>query len=110
MSHYKAGRRFEYRVAKQLREWNWEVWRFAGSKPLDLLAMRGDEIRFIECKNHYDLKTEDVEKLVKWCKKLPMIEAIYLVHPLSTGEALIVITVNAAGKKRVEFFDEVFKL
>lgn len=108
MSNYRKGR-LEYRVAKQLREWGWTVWRFAGSKPLDLLAIRGDEIRFIECKNYYDLKTEDVKKLAKWCKKLSVLEHIYLVKPLPNNpNTLVVLTISAAGKERVEFFDEVF--
>lgn len=108
MSNYRRGRRFEYEVAKQLRELGWTVWRFAGSKPLDLLALRHDEWRVIECKDHYNLKIEDVEKLVKWCKKLPAIEAIYLVKPLSNGQALVVVTVGAYGIERRVFFDEVF--
>jgi len=48
---YESGRRLEYIVRNKLRERGFVVVRSAGSKgPLDLVAWKGNDIRFIQCK------------------------------------------------------------
>jgi len=50
---YRKGRRFEYRVKKFLEERGFVVFRIAGSKPVDLIAINGtfNIVMIIECKN-----------------------------------------------------------
>jgi len=47
---YRKGYRFEIRVKKFLEKRGYKVFRAAGSKPLDLIAVSSDKIYFIECK------------------------------------------------------------
>ena len=51
-SRYVAGRAFEYKVAKQLKEEGWQVIRAAGSHgPYDLVAWSPEVgVRLIQCK------------------------------------------------------------
>lgn len=49
--HYLRGRRLEYQVKKDLENQGWTVMRTAGSHGFaDLIALRDDKIRFIQCK------------------------------------------------------------
>jgi Holliday junction resolvase len=51
MSHYNAGRTFEWKVRDALREDGYEVLRSAGSKTkIDLVAMKPGQIVFVQCK------------------------------------------------------------
>ncbi|RLI06466.1 hypothetical protein DRO24_04880 [Candidatus Bathyarchaeota archaeon] len=47
---YERGRRFEYRVKRFLEGEGWVVIRAAGSKPIDLVALKDGVVLFIECK------------------------------------------------------------
>lgn len=47
---YVKGRRFEYRVRDFLRSHGWVVIRSAGSKVIDLVAMKNGNVLLIECK------------------------------------------------------------
>ncbi len=47
---YRKGYRFEIRVKKHLERLGYRVFRLAGSKPLDLIAMYMGEIYLVECK------------------------------------------------------------
>jgi Holliday junction resolvase len=48
---YDAGYRFERRVRQYLQEAGWLVIRSGGSRsPVDLVAFRGGEILFVQCK------------------------------------------------------------
>jgi len=52
LSQYKRGRNFEYRVKKYLESLGFDVWRLAGSKPVDLQAFDEETIIVVECKGH----------------------------------------------------------
>ena len=62
MSQYRKGRRFEYLVRDHLRKLGWTVFRLAGSKPLDLVAVRQGKVVFVECKFKKPTKKE-IEKV-----------------------------------------------
>lgn len=50
-SSYVRGRRFEYKVKKALEKEGWVVFRCAGSRPVDLIALKpGVMPCLIECK------------------------------------------------------------
>lgn len=49
--NYLRGRRLEWQVKKDLEQDGWTVMRTAGSHGFaDLIALKGDTIRFIQCK------------------------------------------------------------
>lgn len=50
MSRKRRGINFERRVKKYLEDRGWFAVRCAGSKPVDVIAMRKGEVRIIECK------------------------------------------------------------
>ena len=51
---YVKGRRFEYKTKKEYEDKGYIVFRTAGSHGLvDLIAVRNDEILFIQCKSGY---------------------------------------------------------
>lgn len=49
---YRKGYRFEHRVKRYLEKLGYKVFRLAGSKPIDLIAIgwEGGDIYYIECK------------------------------------------------------------
>lgn len=52
MSNYDKGRRFEYRVQKDLKEQGYETIRAASSKgAADLAAFKFNQALFVQCKN-----------------------------------------------------------
>lgn len=61
MSNYVRGRNFEYRVKRMLEESGWIVFRFAGSKPLDLIGFKHGKVILAECKLS-GVDSEAVEK------------------------------------------------
>ena len=69
MSKYSSGRAFEYQVRDRLRKDGYMVFRFAGSKPLDLVAVRRGKILFCECKSGKPT-LEDRRKVGEWSAKL----------------------------------------
>jgi Holliday junction resolvase len=66
VSPYERGRRFEYRVLRDLRRRGFLAWRFPGSKPFDIFAVdRTGRAYIIECKvNRRDFTEEEREQLV----------------------------------------------
>jgi len=59
VTNYARGRRFEWRVRDVLRGEGWLVLRTAGSRgPVDLIALRPGEVRFIQCKTRYPTDRE----------------------------------------------------
>jgi Holliday junction resolvase len=60
---YAKGRRLEYRVKKYLEGCGWCVFRCAGSKPVDLLALKEGQACIVECKTSRISKKELQEKL-----------------------------------------------
>jgi len=65
---YRKGRRFEHKVKKYLENAGFTVFRCAGSKPIDLVAVRKNDnpvILLVECKTSCILPNQEKEKLVK---------------------------------------------
>jgi transcription elongation factor Elf1 len=75
---YAKGRRFEYQIKKLLESQGYTVFRFASSKPLDLVAIRNGKVMFIECKATPDISLKDKEKLGEWSFKLGYPVALFL--------------------------------
>jgi len=90
-----------------LREYGWIVWRFAGSKPVDLIAFRGRDIAIIECKNYENVNEGDIKILTKirWQVHSSDIE-FYLVKPTANGDIAFLIDVDGIVWRK--FVDEVF--
>jgi hypothetical protein len=66
---YVKGRAFEYRVKHNLQRDGFVVFRFAGSKPLDLLAIKNGKVMFCECKTYLPT-SEDKAKVGAWSATL----------------------------------------
>jgi Holliday junction resolvase len=49
-STHQQGRQLEYAVRRRLKTHGYVVFRCAGSRPIDLIAMKGGTILLIECK------------------------------------------------------------
>lgn len=66
------GRKFEYKVKRKYEEKGYVVFRLAGSKPIDLLAINPNsrEILLIECKTNGYYPKHQMEKQVELAKKL----------------------------------------
>ena len=62
-SRYYKGRRFEYKVKQRLEKKGYLVFRLAGSKPFDLIALKKGEVVFVECKTHKRIPTSTLNKL-----------------------------------------------
>jgi len=66
---YKKGRKFEYRVMRYIEKEgidgkkNIAVFRLAGSKPTDLIAISDGKAYLIECKTNCYLPPDDRKKL-----------------------------------------------
>ena len=70
MSRYHSGRRFEYRVKKLLESHGYLVFRLAGSKPFDLIALRPGEILFVECKKSGYISRTQMNRLCEMAKRV----------------------------------------
>lgn len=62
---YRRGRRFENYVKGILEREGYFVVRAAGSKPVDLVAIKDGKVFFVECKVNSYVPPEDREKLRK---------------------------------------------
>lgn len=65
MGSYAKGRRLEYRVKRVLESWGYFVVRCAGSKPVDLVAIKDGKAILVEVKSRNYLKPDEREKLRK---------------------------------------------
>ncbi len=83
---YRKGYRFEHRVKKHLEKLGYKVFRLAGSKPIDLIAVKigGKTTYYIECKT------------TKYTKR--------------TGKKLLSITKDLPGKPLVAYRDDSNKI
>ncbi|MHC1600108.1 MAG: restriction endonuclease [Candidatus Methanospirareceae archaeon] len=63
MAKYHRGRRFEYKVKRNLEDNGYLVFRMAGSKPIDLIALKNGEVLLIECKTYKNVPKGEIEKL-----------------------------------------------
>jgi Holliday junction resolvase len=66
---YRRGRRFENYVKEVLTREGYFVVRAAGSKPVDLVAVKDGKVFFVECKTKNYVSPEDREKLRRIAKK-----------------------------------------
>ena len=65
---YQKGRRFEYKVKKYLQNAGFTVFRCAGSKPIDLIAVKKNNhpvLLLIECKKSCILPERERRKLIR---------------------------------------------
>jgi len=69
MVAYRRGREWEYRVASKLRDEGYFVIRAAGSKPIDLIAIKDGQVMLVECKSKKPSSSE-VEELRKLGREL----------------------------------------
>ena len=68
---YNKGYRFERRVRKYLEKKGYKVFRLAGSKPADLIAMDNNKIFLIECKVDKKPRRAALEKIIELSKGTP---------------------------------------
>ena len=71
---YSKGRRFEYKVRDKLVKAGFKVFRCAGSKPIDLVAVSKNSngqptVLLIECKKSCILPEKDRKKLIHLAKE-----------------------------------------
>ena len=71
MAHYRKGRRFEYHVKHHLEQQGYAVFRCAGSRPVDLVALKpGEPPLLVECKYGKSKLTEaDRKALLELARK-----------------------------------------
>jgi len=62
---YRKGYLFELRVKQYLEDNGYRVFRLAGSKPADLIAIKRNKVYIVECKAHKKLTKKDVEKILE---------------------------------------------
>ena len=74
MGGYAKGRSFEHRVKRILEKEGYTVFRCAGSKPVDLIAIKKwddrTEICLIECKLNGHLPEGQKEKLIEMARRI----------------------------------------
>jgi len=80
MSLYHKGRLFEWKVRDELRKKGYAVFRFAGSKPVDLFAVKSNgEMYFVECKTDVErnMTKREINRLrvIQECTGIPVIIA-----------------------------------
>jgi len=61
---YRKGYLIERRVRKYLEKKGYKVFRLAGSKPADLIAMKNNQIYIIECKVEERIRKNAREKII----------------------------------------------
>ena len=66
-SNYSKGRSLEYTVRKKLQALGYTVFRCAGSRPVDLVAVKQSQILILECKvgKHPSLPSKQLKRLLK---------------------------------------------
>lgn len=60
---YAKGYRFEHRVKKYLEKKGYKVFRLAGSKPADLIAISTNKLYLIECRTHRKGIKKTIDKM-----------------------------------------------
>ncbi len=64
--NYRKGYRFERRVKRYLEKKGYRVFRIAGSKPIDLIAIAPKRVYLIECKSRKRDIKKTIEKLSEY--------------------------------------------
>ncbi|MEM3692448.1 MAG: hypothetical protein QXI39_00285 [Candidatus Bathyarchaeia archaeon] len=78
MNNYVKGRMLEYKVKKYLESLGWTVFRCAGSKPLDLIAIRDGKAIAVECKaSPYDAECFLITDAKDWSERLKVPVVVY---------------------------------
>lgn len=68
---YRKGYLFERRVKKYLEKKGFRVFRLAGSKPADLIAMKQNKVYIIECKIEERMRRSAAEKIQELSRGTP---------------------------------------
>lgn len=71
---YEKGRRFEQRIRKRLKSIGFFVVRAAGSKPIDLVAIKDGKTVLIECKKYKRLIRPDTRLFLETLGKQLQVE------------------------------------
>ena len=72
MTHYDAGRRFEYRVRDHLIAEGYDVIRSAGSKTkVDLVAFKPGQVLLVQCKVDGQIRPIERRELLRIASHLP---------------------------------------
>lgn len=103
-SSVEIGNRFERKIKEILEECDWFVFRCAASKPLDLIAVRGKRILFIECKSNYKEYGPELRRLAKISGKIH--RKVHLVHPY---EGELWDWIISTTERRIVEFKEVYR-
>jgi Holliday junction resolvase len=71
-STHQQGRQLEYAVRRVLKAKGYVVFRCAGSRPVDLIAMKNNQILLIECKTglHPHLSPKQMNRILDISKKV----------------------------------------
>lgn len=75
-NRYRKGYQFEHRVKRYLEKKGYKVFRAAGSKPIDLIAISKKTIFLIECKTHSEKikrASEKIREIAKDTCAIPII-------------------------------------
>jgi Holliday junction resolvase len=88
-SKYERGRTFEYEVRDLLRKQGFYVFRCAGSKPIDLIAIYEGQPLLIECKTDKSKIREDLIKHIKLAEDT----RVPLAYFVKTEEGAITYTI-----------------
>lgn len=67
---WKKGMAFEKRIEGILKEHGWKTFRCEQSKPLDIIAAKKGELRFIECKSNYQEYGPELRRLAQISKEI----------------------------------------
>jgi len=89
---YHLGRLAEYKIRDYYASKGYVVFRLAGSKPFDLIALRNDEILLIEVKRGTSFNKEEV------LKKLNIVRHLYPDLPI---RVLVVLYKPLRGKREI---------
>ena len=73
---YEKGRAFEYTIRNKLRAKGYYVIRAAGSKPIDLVAIRNGEVILVECKKNKKNVTQTVKDYLTYLGKTLNVKTI----------------------------------
>jgi len=95
MKRQRKGYLFELRVKAKLEREGWAVFRCARSKPIDLIAIKDDEIRFIECKASNWIAVDKLDKLIRKAQRWGV--PIHLYKKTRDGSIVITILNECKG-------------
>jgi Holliday junction resolvase len=106
--NYRRGRRFEYKLKKELEKYGFLVVRSAGSRsPFDLVALNQSYIFFIQLKYNKKISKQEFEKFYDFAEQYRTASSIFLIaegvphEPIKFTEAgFLFSTVGVVREKR----------